>query len=331
MNDAVHEAFGPDPFRPAELPMEEHHSRAEESVGKFGGRIRHCFRSAFDHLRRSWTLHPIDSEMSLFRAITADEEAATALILALKQRQYEGVAKLNPWDHTHKAAVSPFLDAVQNMLAETGFPTPKLSLSLGGRPKIRLILDIGTLVGDAEPLFGEPDHPFNYLLRAGDNPKAYRFEKQLQALADERGSQSVGELVKREANLRNRLLYADDEGIASVNFNDSLILRKRDRVYRLALITIGVLQTTERQLFVKQCLDAFRNALGHIVEDTFDYEIVSNPQGFRMMIGQQPDGSYEQQTSYQISTTIPIGGKWLKEMRVSVSPSDDAHSSESSE
>jgi len=57
---------------------------AVEGVAKLGGRIPHCLNSAYHHLRRSWTLQPIDSEMSLFRAITADEEAATVLTLALK-------------------------------------------------------------------------------------------------------------------------------------------------------------------------------------------------------------------------------------------------------
>ncbi|PLU07434.1 hypothetical protein BMJ29_02810 [Sinorhizobium medicae] len=69
--------------------------------------------------------------MSFFRAITAEEEAATALILALKQRRYPGSEKLNPWEHLHKAAVSPFLDAVGNVLAETGMPAPRLSINRG--------------------------------------------------------------------------------------------------------------------------------------------------------------------------------------------------------
>lgn len=306
--------------RSAELPMEEHHLIAEECVKKFGGRIGHCFRSAFSHLRRSWTLHPIDSEMSLFRAITAEEEAATALILALKQQQYDGADKLNPLHHVHKAAISPFLDAVGDMLAATKMPTPKLMVVRGERPALKLLIDVAAFTGSKEPLFGEPDQPFNYLLSQGS--KAYSFEKQLQALAEDNGAGSIGQHVKDEANLRNRLLYASDDGVPRVEFSDNLILRRRGRIYSLALIAIGVLQTKQHQLFVRQCLNTYRTVLGQIANDDLDYEQITKPNGALMTITQQPDGIYTQNTSYRMSAKIEISGQLLREMRVSLAPSN---------
>lgn len=320
MPENFENGFGPSSDRTLDLPMEKHHRLAEECINKFGGRIRHCFRSAFEHLRRSWSLHPIDSEMSLFRAITAEEEAATALILALKQRSYEGAESVNPRNHVHKAAISPFLDAVNNLLAAVGFPPPILTLESGEHPQLMVTVDIAALTGSSEPQVGAIDQPFNYLLSKGGQKAAYFFEHELQALATSGGAQSIKALVEREANLRNRLLYASDEGIPQVNFNDSVILKRRDRVYRLALITIGILQTPQRQLFASQCLQAYKMAVGQIAADIFDYDQIFEPDGFQMQIAQQPDGSYAQSVTYRTSENLEIGGRWLQDMRVNVNP-----------
>jgi len=68
--------------------------------------------SAVRHLDRAWRLKKKDPEMAAFRAITSEEESATALFHALKRRKYVGAEKLGPRDHVQKNAVAPFLDAV---------------------------------------------------------------------------------------------------------------------------------------------------------------------------------------------------------------------------
>lgn len=90
--------------RPAELPMSENNLAVESNTLRLRGKIKHCTRNAYVNLRKSWTLHPVDSEMYLFRAITAEEEAATALMLALKKQHYPNAEQLNPRNHTHKAS-----------------------------------------------------------------------------------------------------------------------------------------------------------------------------------------------------------------------------------
>lgn len=90
--------------RPAELPMSENNLAVESNTLRLRGKIKHCTRNAYVNLRKSWTLHPVDSEMYLFRAITAEEEAATGLMLALKQMHYPNAEQLNPRNHTHKAS-----------------------------------------------------------------------------------------------------------------------------------------------------------------------------------------------------------------------------------
>jgi hypothetical protein len=69
---------------------------------------RHCFRSAINHLERAEKLFSIDSSMAVFRCITAEEEAATGLMLCLKERGYLNAEKLNTRMHDQKNAVIQF-------------------------------------------------------------------------------------------------------------------------------------------------------------------------------------------------------------------------------
>lgn len=78
------------------MPFEDIHLRIEEAIEKLKvPRIRHACRNAFNHLRKAWVLHPIDAEMSSFRAITAEEEAAAAVIRALRHKHYPNAEKLS--------------------------------------------------------------------------------------------------------------------------------------------------------------------------------------------------------------------------------------------
>lgn len=284
--------------------MEKHHLLAEEAISKRRGRIANSFRSAFRHVRLAWRLHPVDSEMSMFRAITGEEEAASGLMLALVQQRYPGAKKLKPRDHTHKAAVTPFLDAVRNLLASTSVPPPKLSLSMGRPPALSISLDLRALGISNEPKFATPDQPFNFALRKGGDEKVYLFEKELAEIASFSGASNIKAAILNRANLRNRLLYASDAGVPTVQFPDETLLRYRDRIYRLCLLTIGILQTKQHQLFAAQNLKAFLAALGHIVESGVDYA-QTLPDGTQFMsVIQQPDGSYVSGVGYRGRITL---------------------------
>ncbi len=50
-----------------------------------------------------------------FRAITAEEEAATALIFALQRRRYPRANELDSYKHAHKAGLTPFLRAIESI------------------------------------------------------------------------------------------------------------------------------------------------------------------------------------------------------------------------
>ncbi|MGN2624120.1 hypothetical protein ACTCUN_13135 [Stutzerimonas balearica] len=73
---------------------------------------RKSLDAAFINLSLAHRLKDIDPAMSIFRAITAEEEAATGLLRALQARGYAAPGELLPKDHLQKAAVYPYLRAI---------------------------------------------------------------------------------------------------------------------------------------------------------------------------------------------------------------------------
>lgn len=76
------------------------------------GHSRNCARSAIRHIEMAWTIKDIDPEMAVFRAITAEEEAATAIFLALKEQRYESANKIKYKKHPYKLALEPFIRSI---------------------------------------------------------------------------------------------------------------------------------------------------------------------------------------------------------------------------
>lgn len=308
--------------RSPDLPMEEHHLAVEKSALKLTGRIMHCGRSAYRHLRLAWRLRPIDSEMSLFRAITAEEEASTALILALQRQRYPGAARLDHRKHEQKLAIIPFLDAIQTMLFDAGVKAPKVQISEGKKPQLSLAIDIGSILGDGEELLGWPDHPLNFVLRNGMDQEAgaYLFEKELQAVADGHGLDDMIAVVRDIARLRNKLLYASDGGYPTVTFRDELILERRRRVTVIMALTIAILQTPSHQLFAVQCLEAFLRALRKLTGEGFDFRGATETEGPFVSVEDLPDQMPVMKRGYRSRATFTatLSEEWPPIIRVTI-------------
>jgi len=259
-----------------ELPLSDFQKTLEQCVGKLGGRVKHCGRSAFHHLRRAWALYGVDNEMSAFRAITAEEEAASALILSLQQKRYPGAKRLNFRDHVHKAALTPFLDAVAKVLALLDFAKPTLRLKPDeDPPRLEVFVDMSRAgLRSPEPLFAQPDEPLNFVVRMEneDGPATvHMFAHELRQIAEGRGVDTIKAFLEAEANQRNRLLYATDTGIPQVSFEEGFLLERLRRVTVLLTLTIAIQQTPQHQLFAVQCVEAFLRALERMAGDGYDF------------------------------------------------------------
>lgn len=281
------------PDRPIEMPFDDIHLRIEDAIEKLSvPRVRHACRNAFNHLRKAWVLHPVDAEMSSFRAITAEEEAATAVIRALRHLAYPNAERLSDRNHVHKSALWPFIEAVSAKMAEKNIATPTIALRVEGEPRIELSVDLGSRANLDRPLWGTPDEPFNFAMwsdRTGPF-KLHDFSEELLALATGKGARDIESYVKAEANARNQLLYASEQGIPSVMFEDAYLLSRRRRVITLVVLTIAIMQTKVHQLFLVQCLDALLRAVQRFDGEPLDLPNI-DPRVERLELTEQTDGS----------------------------------------
>ncbi|WP_137866785.1 hypothetical protein [Sphingopyxis sp. FD7] len=284
--------FKPAPDRPSTLPMDAQLVVLADAVERIGpARVRHSGRNAFNHLRKSWELHPVDAEMSYFRALTAEEEAASALILALRQQRYPGAKRLDPQIHAHKAAVWVILEAIVRGYTDKKMPRPQISIGKEGRPRIRIDVDIGPMIDSDGPYWVHSPDPFHTVIHSDEKGpfELHRWAKELAQIAGP--NKSIMRYVRELANNRNRVLYANEKGVPSIIFPDELILERLERVKWIMVVVIGVLQTKTLQLLVIQALEALLIAV-----ERFEGEGFAFPQfdqsAANLSIEQQPDGSF---------------------------------------
>ncbi len=246
------------PSSPDQLVLTEFQASVERCVGMLSGRLKHCGRSAFRHLRRSWLLKSSMPELAAFSMVTAEEEACTAIILALKARGYPGAQKLNHRSHSHKLSIVPFLKSAAEVFAHMNVASPTISISEDESEqtfKLLLRLDARKLgIGDDERPYLYPDPPLNFAISDQNGPMD--FGRVFSEFVSGKGYNDVLKYISDESNLRNRLLYAADGGIAHVEFPERFFLLRTDRVVNLFVILLMIVQTSEEQLIISQFLDA---------------------------------------------------------------------------
>jgi len=258
----------------AALPLTPFQRRIEDGVRKLKGRTRHAGLNAVHGLRRAWTIAPVDPEMAVFRAVTAEEEAATALISALQTRRYPGARELKPWKHPHKAGLMILIETLGRAIGESGFPRPHLHIQIeGATPRIDVVIPGAALGMSGHHI--TPDNPLNFSMGEGGAEgglgERMFFAEQLAAFATAQGAKTIWEHFVQAANFRNQLLYASDQGRAVVEDPHPFILNRVPRVFTLLALTIIIMQTKDHQLFAQQALQAFLAALRLTTADSFDY------------------------------------------------------------
>lgn len=233
------------------------------------GFSRHCIRSAIRHLEKAWEIREIDSEMSVFRAITAEEEAATAIFIVLKERGYENAGKLKHKSHLHKQALEPFIRSIgvfsEKWIKLPGFPFgEKYRLQIEGKGKEeKLSLSFhykGKMVTAIPPL------GFNISINGRD----YHFEKELLEITSGQNKDDVISHTKKIANTRNELLYAQTNGVPAITSDIEGHLKKRRNVVFMFMRIYGLIYPySEKALFVQQAINAFLKMMGEI-EDALE-------------------------------------------------------------
>jgi len=251
----------------ATLDREQFERMVREGLKATTGRVRHCAFHALRHLERAKAIAAIDPEMAIFRAITAEEEAATSVFLSLLQRRYPRADQLQIKSHLYKLGLYPFISKVYNFLASMSGQFPPMRLNLIEESgKTLLVWEFQAPDGR----WAMSDPPLNVQLSTDLSLTPYRFNHQLEELKGESARGEIKRLIEQIANQRNTLLYADDAGIPAVTAGvEETLDNQRRRVLRLCFLVCLIAPYKEHAIFVQQVLGAFLYMMGKIDEETF--------------------------------------------------------------
>lgn len=219
---------------------------------------KNAFRSALIHLDKAQALYEIDKEMCVFRAITAEEEAASGLMLSLKEGRYELSDKLKHRDHVHKSAIYPFISLVQMAFAyslqNSGV---KLGLAIVDNEHEFSLKSYHTIPG--YNLYSYPIPPLNFEFKLNGDPISY--DKQISDYLEHVGAADIVKYVKDRANVRNKVLYASNEGCPGVEIKMGFVEAKKRKVLEMLKIYLLIKPHAKKQLFVQQSIYAYLKML----------------------------------------------------------------------
>lgn len=221
----------------------------------------HCFRSALRHLEQAAVLADIDKEMSAFRAITAEEEAASGLMRALKELKYAGAEGMNVQNHVHKHAVFPYLRIVGLFFGQTlagQFRNFRLHIQdVDGHRRLTVGIPLPISIGE-EQAYAYSKPPLNFNVSQRGSGASPEFEQQMDEYLQAQGSQTIRSFLKEEANTRNTLLYASPAGYPRLRtLDEAFLLERRSRVMLMIQVFLLIYPYQEHQSFVSHAISVF--------------------------------------------------------------------------
>jgi hypothetical protein len=293
-------------------PFTEWQKGLMEAVPKLKGRPKYCAINAFRGLKRAWSVAELDPEIAYFRALTAEEEAATALIIALKHRRYPGAEKLDHTHHPHKMGLAPFLGAIETVFAEGRMPSPSYKLDYESTPPRLDVRIASENLGLPPGYSAQSDEPLDGVFQVDGDPRpsANVFDDALERYAKIKGAKSVLRAIQDEANIRNRLLYAADNGITKVENVDSVLLAKGRPITLMLTLTVAVLQTRRQQLLPAQALEAYLRIFDREPDTPFDFAGAIGPlPDTRIEVTRDEDGKASAVLHRAFSFKIDISGR----------------------
>ena len=237
----------------------ERRERLLEMVSVTNANSRAPLKHAWLHIDRARKLVGLDNEMACFRAITAEEEAATSIFHAVRQIGYENAKHLNKNFHAHKAGLWPLIRVISAFMHD--LDAEKIFDVKVDESKGKLILRFpnpNRVMGG----YFIVDPP----LQMGISPKGggdIDVKVQAESLASLNNQKELKEFIKAEANIRNELLYANQNGIPSVSGDISSFIDEREkRVMALTYTYLMIAQhPREKQNFVQLALNAYLKLL----------------------------------------------------------------------
>jgi hypothetical protein len=211
------------------------------------------------YIERAWALKDEMPEVAVFLAITAEEEAASAVFGGLQKKQYEKAGKLSRFKHDHKAGVYPFLRLLGDALSpEGGLEMTLIFDETSGNLNVRVPFTLAS----GERFYIGPKPPLS-LVSTGPDGQKKNYTEDVRSVASEYGIKSVFEYIQNLANERNKMLYASDKGIPTFkNIEDRL--QKHTDAALLNLIIYLLIEPYKVQPLAQEALTSYLEILSNI-------------------------------------------------------------------
>lgn len=227
---------------------------------------RACFRSALHHLGNAKLLESVDPAMAIFRGITAEEEAASGLMHCLREGCYVGSRGLQPRNHVHKHAMIPFLRVIglfHGQIFEHNVKEYRLHIK--EEEGQRRLMFAFPLHVNGEKRWAYPIPPLNFGVKVGTTKTPPSYESQITSFVDAMGAKDILSYLKKEANLRNEVLYASPNGYPVINeMKPEFLQEKASHFITLLHAYLLIKPWKEPQPYVQDSLGAFLTMVGVI-------------------------------------------------------------------
>lgn len=234
-----------------------------EFVNDCPGRVGWAAKNAMSHIFMATQIAKIDPLMAAFRAICAEEEAATALISSLKKHKYKGAESVKFHSHQDKQSVVVFIQLIKKWYVDfhpqVDWGLDKVQFypcDVAGRKAIGIFMPIK---GNGKSIFIEP--PLSLQAR-GNKGWAHIIKEGIGKICSEGGYRKFPEMIKDRANFRNRLLYASDSHIPGWSGDVGPFIVNQSGVVGALLRTLGMIDpwsplTYERSSLVEACIEVY--------------------------------------------------------------------------
>jgi hypothetical protein len=189
--------------------------------------------------------------------------------------------------------LAPFLGAIEAVFYESGMPSPVIRLEFESTPPRFHVGFASEKLGMPSGYLAQSDEPLDGVFLVDDDPRpsVNVFDDALERYATMKGSKSVLRAIQEEANIRNRLLYAADNGITKVENVDSVLLAKARPVTLMLTLVVAILQTRKHQLLPAQALEAYLRIFDRVPDAPFDFAgAIGPPPDTRIEVTLSHDG-----------------------------------------
>ncbi|MCY7398766.1 MAG: hypothetical protein LH466_08030 [Sphingomonas bacterium] len=227
------------------------------------GSVKFRILNSIEHFHRAFEIFNTDREMASFRAITGEEEAATALIKAIQLRRYPHAKEFNARDHQHKAAVMACVGAIASQMAPllTEF---QLKFDFEKRRvDVKVPLSNSNIDG-GEKFAVQPVEPLDLVHKMEDIDEAKSFDGALKNLAARSNFDNIKKMVSQLANRRNTLLYATDSSVPESRASRNDLEKRKIHALTMLVLSVMILQSRKHQALVCQAILAFLTVISKL-------------------------------------------------------------------